>query len=270
MNRPGSYRRRICLAALLTLLAGILSACSLNRNADIAALTGQTEEDASGQNDSALSGYLVAIEDEPDTVDFQCTTIHYTIAQNVFDRLVEMDHDEGGSAQILPSLAQSWEISDDRRCYTFHLRKGVTFSNGAGLTSEDVRYTFIRLLTHPDSCNRDIADPIAGAKELEEGKTEELKGFRVLSDLEFTITLEEPFEAFLACLSMPGASILDAETTQEAGDRFGTGSRLDGGNRFLYPAYLEEVAGHDPHSQSQLLAGRAEVFGTESSLPDGS
>ena len=58
MNRPGSYRRRICLAALLTLLAGILSACALNRNADIAALTGQTEEDASGQNDSALSGYL--------------------------------------------------------------------------------------------------------------------------------------------------------------------------------------------------------------------
>lgn len=221
MNRPGSYRRRICLAALLTLLAGILSACALNRNADIAALTGQTEEDASGQNDSALSGYLVAIEDEPDTVDFQCTTIHYTIAQNVFDRLVEMDHDEGGSAQILPSLAQSWEISDDRRCYTFHLRKGVTFSNGAALTSDDVLYSFTRLLTHPASCNRDIAGGIEGAMELESGKTKELKGFRVLSDLDFSITLERPFEAFLACLSMPGASILDEGTTIQAENLFG-------------------------------------------------
>ena len=152
MNRPGSYRRRICLAALLTLLAGILSACALNRNADIAALTGQTEEDASGQNDSALSGYLVAIEDEPDTVDFQCTSIHYTVAQNVFNRLVEMDSDPDGAVTIRPALAESWEVSDDGRRYTFRLRDGVRFSNGATLTASDVDYTFHRLLTHPDSC----------------------------------------------------------------------------------------------------------------------
>ena len=169
-----------------------------------------------------LSRFLTAVEDEPDTVDFQCTTIHYTIAQNVFDRLVEMENDKQGNAVILPALADRWEVSDDRLTYRFRLREGVTFSNGSPLTSEDVRYTFTRLLTHPSSCNRDIVDEVVGAKELEEGKTDELKGFEVLSDLEFTITLEKPFEAFLACLSMPGASILDAETTQEAGERFGT------------------------------------------------
>ena len=165
--------------------------------------------------------YLTAVEDEPDTVDFQCTTIHYTIAQNVFNRLVETENDDQGRMQILPSLAESWEVSEDGRCYTFCLRKGVNYSNGSPLTSADVEYTFKRLLTHPDSCNRDIADDIVGAAALERGETNELEGFRVIDDTTFSITLEKPFEAFLACLSMPGASILDRETTEAAGEFFG-------------------------------------------------
>ena len=176
-------------------------------------------EDASSQTDT--SRFLVAIEDEPDTVDFQCTSIYYTVAQNVFNRLVETGNDANGLMEIQPSLASSWEVSEDGRTYTFHLRENVTFSNGSPLTASDVKYTFVRLLTHPESCNRDIADQIVGAQALESGKAEDLEGLKVLGDLDFSITLEQPFEAFLACLSMPGASILDEETTRQAGDRFG-------------------------------------------------
>ena len=165
--------------------------------------------------------YLTAVEDEPDTVDFQCTSIYYTIAQNVFNRLVEMENDEEGGIRILPSLAESWEVSEDGRCYTFRLRPGVNFSNGCPLTSADVEYTLKRLLTHPESCNRDIADEILGADALMNGESDELEGFRIIDDLSFSITLEQPFEAFLACLSMPGASILDRKTTEAAGDLFG-------------------------------------------------
>ena len=167
------------------------------------------------------SRFIVAVEDEPDTVDFQCTSIHYTVAQNVFNRLVEMENNAAGEVEILPSLAESWEVSEDGRTYTFHLRPGVTFSNGAPLTASDVEYTFVRLLTHPDSCNRDIVDDILGAQALEEGVAEGLAGFEVLGELDFAVTLEHPFQAFLACLSMPGASILDRETTEQAGERFG-------------------------------------------------
>lgn len=165
--------------------------------------------------------FLVSVEDEPDTVDFQCTSIHYDIAMNAFNRLVDMKADEDGNVQVIPSLAESWEESSDGRTYTFHLRKGVTFSNGSPLTSSDVLYTFTRLLTHPDSCNKDIAENIVGAALLEAGETDTLEGIEVLSDLDFTITLEEPFEAFLACLSMPGASIMDEETMHDASDQFG-------------------------------------------------
>ena len=208
--------RRKRLVCLLLLLSAIVS---------FAGCSPRTEEStASAQQtpETDTSRFLVAVEDEPDTVDFQCTTIHYTIAQNVFNRLVEMENGADGDIEILPSLAKSWEISDDGCAYTFHLRENVTFSNGAPLTASDVLYTFTRLLTHPDSCNRDIADGILGAAQLEKGETDTLAGFRVLGDLDFTITLEEPFSAFLASLSMPGASILDEETTKAAGSRFGT------------------------------------------------
>ena len=216
MNMYSSCKRTLCLLLAAVLLAGALSACAAQGGGG----DPSAPEPVAWEPDT--SRYLVAIEDEPDTVDFQCTTIHYTIAQNVFDRLVEMENDADGNAVILPSLAESWEISADRCRYAFHLREGVTFSNGSALTASDVLYTFTRLLTHPDSCNRDIADNIVGAHRLEAGETDNLEGFEVLGELDFAITLERPFEAFLACLSMPGASILDAETTEAAGDRFGT------------------------------------------------
>ena len=204
--------RRCVMGLLLILTAGLLFACA--PHADDSAQPAGTEPDT--------SGYLVAVEDEPDTVDFQCTSIHYTVAQNVFNRLVEMESDANGDIAILPSLAKAWEISDDGKTYTFHLRENVSFSNGSRLTASDVQYTFVRLLTHPNSCNRDIADDILGAEALSGGRAKTLKGFQILDDLNFSITLANPFQAFLACLSMPGASILDQETTEQAGDRFGT------------------------------------------------
>lgn len=192
----------------------ILSGCAPGWNAMTV-----NKQEAAPELDT--SRFLVAMEDEPDTVDFQCTSIHYTIAQNVFNRLVEMEADANGNMMILPSLAESWDVSDDGRTYTFHLRKDVLFSNGSALTASDVEYTFVRLLTHPNSCNRDIADGIVGAEALENGRADALEGFTILNDYDFSITLESPFQAFLACLSMPGASILDRETTEKAGDRFG-------------------------------------------------
>ena len=90
-------------------------------------------------------------DEEPDTVDFQCTNIHYAVALNVFDRLVETQTDGKGNTKIVPSLAESWTVSDDGLKYTFRLRKGVRFSDGQLLTASDVEYTLRRMLTHPRS-----------------------------------------------------------------------------------------------------------------------
>lgn len=215
MKAATRYRKITGLLTAFILTLSLLAACA-SPEATGALSSGQADEAALD-----TSRFLVAVEDEPDTVDFQCTSIYYTIATNVFNRLVEMETDADGNVAVMPSLATSWEVSDDGCRYTFHLRDGVTFSNGSPLTASDVGYTLTRLLTHPDSCNRDIADEIAGAERLENGEADRLEGFEQLGELDFAITLAQPFEAFLACLSMPGASILDEETTRAAGDRFG-------------------------------------------------
>ena len=201
------------LALVLALAMTALSGCGAAPSGGAEAQQPEEEPDT--------SAYLVAVEDEPDTVDFQCTSIHYTVALNVFDRLVEMTADETGEVDVRPSLAESWEVSPDGCSYTFHLRRDVSFSNGSPLTASDVGYSLKRLLTHPDSCNTDIVQEVAGAEALMNGEADELSGFTQEGDYDFTITLAQPFEAFPACMSMPGASILDQETTEEAGDRFG-------------------------------------------------
>ena len=61
---------------------------------------------------------------------------------SIFETLLALDEDRN----LIPSLAESWDVSDDRKTYTFHLRKGVRFHAGYGeLTSEDVAYTLERL-----------------------------------------------------------------------------------------------------------------------------
>jgi len=66
----------------------------------------------------------------------------------MFDNLIRRDPRDSGKT-IIPDLAHSWEIAKDGKTYTFHLRKGVQFHDGAELTSEDVKATFDRIAKPP-------------------------------------------------------------------------------------------------------------------------
>lgn len=66
-------------------------------------------------------------------------------AQNlVYEGLTKLDK----SGNIIPSLATSWDISPDGRSYTFHLRKGVRFSNGEIFDADVVLLNFTSILQH--------------------------------------------------------------------------------------------------------------------------
>jgi ABC-type transport system substrate-binding protein len=66
----------------------------------------------------------------------------------MFDNLVRRDPRDSGKT-IIPDLAHSWQISKDNKTYTFHLREGVQFHDGAEMTSEDVKATFDRIAKPP-------------------------------------------------------------------------------------------------------------------------
>jgi peptide/nickel transport system substrate-binding protein len=58
-----------------------------------------------------------------------------------FDRLIYLDD----KLQPQPMLAESWDVTPDFKRVTFHLRKGVQFSTGRELTSDDIKYNLLRV-----------------------------------------------------------------------------------------------------------------------------
>ncbi len=71
------------------------------------------------------------------------TELQFEIAQLVFQRLLEEQADfDQGPPTFAPALAESWEFSEDRTRLTFKLRDGLSWSDGAPLTAEDVRFTW--------------------------------------------------------------------------------------------------------------------------------
>jgi ABC-type transport system substrate-binding protein len=66
----------------------------------------------------------------------------------MYDNLIRRDPRDSGQA-IIPDLAHSWEIAKDGKTYTFFLRQGVRFHDGAELTAEDVKATFERIRKPP-------------------------------------------------------------------------------------------------------------------------
>ena len=79
----------------------------------------------------------------------QSGTINSLGAQGcMFDNLIRRDPRDSGKT-IIPDLAESWDIAKDGKTYTFFLRKGVQFHDGAELTAEDVKATFDRISKPP-------------------------------------------------------------------------------------------------------------------------
>ena len=90
----------------------------------------------------------------PPHLDFhQSGTINNIGTQGaMYDNLIRRDPRDSGQT-IIPDLAHSWEIAPDGKTYTFFLRKGVLFSDGAELTSADVKATFDRITKPPEGIN---------------------------------------------------------------------------------------------------------------------
>ena len=64
----------------------------------------------------------------------------------MYDTLLRRSPKDGQT--VIPDLAWKWEISPDGKKYTFHLRKGVKFHDGADFTADDVKATYDRIV-HP-------------------------------------------------------------------------------------------------------------------------
>ena len=219
-------KKKISLMLAAALTAGLaLTGCGGSKTSDTTDNTAGAESESTAETkgvDVDTTGYLIAaLNADIQTADVQKTSKDYEVPFNIFDRLVDVEVGTDGNSKIVPSLAESWDISDDGLEYTFHLRQGVKFHNGNDFTAEDVAYTFHRMLTVEGGVNTEFIDQIKGADELLAGETDTLEGVEVVDDYTIKVTLKEPFAGFLASISSPGVSIYDSEATEAAGDQFG-------------------------------------------------
>jgi oligopeptide transport system substrate-binding protein len=120
-----------------------------------------------GNRDQVL---LVGNKDEPADLDPHINEAISTgrILGSLFEGLVEYADDGQG---VVPGAAESWEMSPDGLTYTFHLRPEARWSNGAPLTAQDFRDSFLRILDpHVGSETADYAFAIAGARDFLAGR----------------------------------------------------------------------------------------------------
>src|SRR3990172_2289448 len=132
----------------------------------------------------------------------------------IFSGLVTFDKD----LNLVPDIAEKWEISDDGKVYTFHIRRGVKFHDGSRqVTADDFKFSMERSLD-PDTLStvgEVYLDDIVGAKEFADGDADEVSGIKVVDDYTLEITIDAAKTYFLAKLTYPTAFVVDQ---REVGD----------------------------------------------------
>jgi peptide/nickel transport system substrate-binding protein len=127
------------------------------------------------------------------------------VLNNMNAKLVRVADDMSG---VAPALAKSWDISDDKTTYTFHLREGLKFSNGDPLTASDVEFSLERLRDEKESVLRSMFQVV------EDVKAPDLRTV--------VIELEHPSAPFMSALAVFSASIVPEDVVKERGENFGT------------------------------------------------
>jgi oligopeptide transport system substrate-binding protein len=135
-----------------------------------------------------------------------------TYIMQIFSGLVAFDAD----MNLLPDIAESWEVDDTGTVYTFHLRHGVTFQDGGPVMAEDFKYSWERACdpaTGSETAGTYLND-IVGATEMLAGNAQEIAGVQALDDYTLQVAIDQPRAYFLSKLAQPVAFVVERENVE--------------------------------------------------------
>jgi oligopeptide transport system substrate-binding protein len=232
-------RRNTLIILLLALLAVLCIVCSLLgylayrawSNIELPPVVSpseQTQSEATPQGNGGRQaddptpapvggGTLRLYGDLPPTLDpgvaQDATSAEYIV--HLFSGLVMLD----ANLEVVPDLAERWDISEGGRRYTFYLRPEATFASGKPITAQDVVASMER------ACSPALGSPVAltylgdivGVAEFARGEAQHIAGLKAVDEHTVQIDIDAPKAYFLAKLTYPSAFVVDTAQIEEQG-----------------------------------------------------
>lgn len=204
------------LTASLCACGGSNDTASEGNDSSVGQPTGETTAETDSDNvetDASTDGGEITVgiaQDLEDSLDPHLATAAGTreVLFNIFEGLVKPDSD----GNIIPAVAESYDVSDDGTQYTFTLRDGIRFHNGELVTVDDVVFSISRCAGLLDDGAYTAASTLASIVSIE-----------ATDDTTVVITISESNLEFLAMLATTNAAIIPKDYDDQATQPIGTG-----------------------------------------------
>lgn len=143
---------------------------------------------------------VFSIPEEEATIDPALNNSLYagTLIENSFEGLVVLD----GKQKVKPGVAEKWDISKDKKTYTFYFRRNAVWSDDKPVITDNFKFAWERVLdkkTKSPYSNYGMC--IKGAKDFYEGKSKSVEGIKIIDDYTMKVELENPTPYFLELIS---------------------------------------------------------------------
>jgi peptide/nickel transport system substrate-binding protein len=157
---------------------------------------------------------VVGMEAEPPGLDpGQALGLHtLRVTHQIFETLVTTPDD---STDVVPGLAESWQVSPDGLAWTFKLRRGVRFHDGTPLDAAAVKFTFDRIIDPAHPHNK------SGKWTFAVGYLSSVKSVEAVDPQTVRLHLKYPNSALLANLAIPNCAIVSPTAFSKAPAEFG-------------------------------------------------
>ncbi|OMD58039.1 nickel ABC transporter substrate-binding protein [Paenibacillus odorifer] len=207
---------------MLLVIVVLISGCSNSNNSNSTARANNTANNEAAQGSEAQDKTVtVAISSDAgiDRLDAGAYDGSMNVHAMIYEGLVEY----GEKGEILPSLAESWDISKDGKVYTFHLRHDVKFSDGTEFNADAVKFSFERWIKDPaNSLN------VATA----------MQSLVVVDEHTITMTFNKAYYPFLTELSFARpVRIISPSAVEPAGDITGKFIKAIGTGAWMAESY---------------------------------